>query len=81
LPRLRKYFASYTQITDRTPELLSGMDSLESITFNDCAGVTDVGLAYLTRLPRLRALHLSGSHITEAITKAFPPGVRVYYSP
>jgi hypothetical protein len=81
LPRLRKYFASYTQITDRTPELLAGMDSLESITFNDCAGVTDVGLAYLTRLPRLRALHLSGSHITDAITKAFPPGVRVYYSP
>jgi hypothetical protein len=57
------------------------MDSLESITFSDCAGVTDIGLAHLARLPRLRALRVSGSHITEAVTKAFPPGVRMYYSP
>jgi hypothetical protein len=42
LPRLRNYFASYTQITDRTPQLLSRMDSLENITFSDCAGVTDI---------------------------------------
>src|SRR6516162_5016809 len=81
LSRLRNYFASYTQITDRTPELLSRMDSLESITFSNCAGVTDIGLAHLARLPRLRALRVSGPHITEAVTNAFPPGVRMYYSP
>jgi hypothetical protein len=81
LHRLRNYFASYTQITDRTPELLAGMDSLESITFSDCAGVTDIGLAHLTRLPRLRELRVSGPHVTSAITKAFPPTVRVHYSP
>ena len=37
LPRLTRYFASYTRITDRTPELLSGMDSLERITVRDTA--------------------------------------------
>jgi hypothetical protein len=81
LPRLKHYFASYTQITNRTPELLSQMDSLESITFNDCAGVTDIGLAHLARLPRLGILRVSGPHITKAATKAFPSGVRVCYSP
>jgi hypothetical protein len=80
LPRLRNYFASYTQITDRTPERLSRMDSLESITFSGCAGVTNTGLAHLGRLPRLRELRVSGPQITHAITKAFPPGVRVHYS-
>jgi hypothetical protein len=81
LPRLKHYFASYTQITNRTPELLSRMDSLESITFSDCTGVTDIGLAHLARLPRLRELRVSGPHITRAATKAFSTGVRVYYSP
>jgi hypothetical protein len=81
LPRLRNYFASYTQITDRTPELLSRMDSLESITLSDCVGVTDIGLAHLARLPRLRALRVSGPHITDAITRAFPTRVRVHRSP
>jgi hypothetical protein len=80
LPRLKNYFASYTQITDRTPELLSRMDSLESITFSACAGVTNVGLAHLARLPRLRELRVSGPQITHAITKEFPSGVRVHYS-
>jgi hypothetical protein len=80
LSRLRNYFASYTQITDRTPQLLSRMDSLASITFSDCAGVTNIGLAHLARLPRLRTLRVSGANITDAITKAFPPEVRVYYS-
>src|SRR5262249_26340518 len=81
LPRLRNYFASYTQITDRTPELLSRMDSLESITFSECAGLTDIGLAHLARPPRLRALRVSGPHISEAVTKAFPPGVLMFDSP
>jgi hypothetical protein len=80
LPRLRNYFASYTKITDRTPEILAQMDSLESITFSACAGVTNAGLARLARLPRLRELRVSGPQITDAIAKEFPPGVRVHYS-
>jgi hypothetical protein len=81
LPRLKNYFASYNRITDRTPELLSRMDSLESVTFGDCAGVTDLGLQYLARLLNLRVLRVSGPQITDAIVGKFPHGVRVYYSP
>ncbi|HKR56395.1 MAG TPA: hypothetical protein VJS20_08840, partial [Gemmatimonadales bacterium] len=58
--RLTYYFNSYTTITDRTPVLLSGMDSLERITFSGCNGITDAGLASLARLPRLRELRASG---------------------
>jgi hypothetical protein len=80
LPRLRDYFASYTRITDRTPELLSGMEPLERITLDGCAGVTNTGLAHLTRLPRLRELRVSGPQITAEIVSAFPSSVRVHYS-
>lgn len=80
LPQLRYYFASYTRITDRTPELLSHMDSLERVTLDGCAGVTDAGLAHLARLPRLRELRVSGPRITPGIDTAFPSSVRVHHS-
>lgn len=47
LPRLRRYFASYTRITDRTPELLATMHSLESVDLDSCAGITDRGVQAL----------------------------------
>jgi hypothetical protein len=79
---LRKYFASYNRITDRTPELLSGMDSLENITFDTCAGLTDRGVAALARLPRLRKLGLSGmGNVTGAVVRAFGDGVEVRWRP
>lgn len=81
LPNLRKYFASYNQITDRTPELLSGMASLEEITFDSCAGLTDRGVAALARLPRLRQLRVSGMpRVTSGVIAAFPAGVAVSHS-
>jgi F-box/leucine-rich repeat protein 14 len=81
LSRLARYFASYTQITDRTPELLSGMGSLEHITLSGCAGVTDAGIAALTRLPRLRDLRLSGmQRVTRNAASGFPPNVDVEIS-
>jgi Leucine Rich repeat len=80
LPQLKDYFASYTRITDRTPELLSHMDSLERITLDGCAGVTNAGLAHLARLPRLRELRVSGPQITSEIVSHFPSRVRVHYS-
>jgi hypothetical protein len=80
LPNLKSYFASYTRITDRTPELLSNMASLERITFSGCAGVTNAGLAHLARLPRLKELSLSGPGISEDIVKVFPQRVRIKYS-
>jgi hypothetical protein len=80
LPRLKSYFASYTRITDRTPELLSHMDSLERITLDGCAGVTNTGLARLARLPRLQELRVSGPQITPDIVGDFPSRVRIRYS-
>ena len=52
LPNLKKYFASYTRITDRTMEILSKMTSLERISFYGCAGVTNAGVSALARLPQ-----------------------------
>ena len=80
LPNLRRYFASYTQITDRTPALLSTMSSLEDITFDSCAKLTDSGIASLAALPRLRQLRVSGREITSGVTHAFPSTVSVLYS-
>ena len=80
LPQLKSYFASYTRITDRTPELLSHMDSLERITLDGCAGVTNAGLAHLARLPRLRELQVSGPQITSDIVSNFPSRIRIVHS-
>ena len=65
LPHLHRYFASYTRITDRTPEILGGVESLEEVTLHTCAGLTNRGIAALARLPRLRRLEASGMpHVT-----------------
>lgn len=78
---LRKYFASYNRITDRTPEILSGIPSLEELTFDTCTGLTNAGVATLARLPRLQAVNVSGMpKVTRDIAAVFPPGVRVSYS-
>jgi Leucine-rich repeat (LRR) protein len=81
LTRLGKYFASYNRITDRTPELLSGMPSLEEVTFDTCTGLTNAGVAALARLPRLRELRVSGMpHVSADVTAAFAAPVRVSYA-
>ena len=77
--RLRYYFNSYTTITDRTPELLSSMDSLERLTFDACHNLTDAGVARLARLPRLGELRVSGRGLTAAVVEAFPAHVKVFY--
>ena len=81
LRHLAYYFNSYTTITDRTPALLSAMDSLERITFDACHGLTDAGIAQLARLPRLRELRVSGRGITPAFRAAFRPGIMVAGEP
>lgn len=78
LRQLSYYFNSYTTITDRTPQLLSGMDSLERITFDGCHGLSNGGIARLARLPRLRELRVSGKGITPGVGDAFPPRVSVF---
>ena len=81
LRRLSYYFNSYTTITDRTPELLSGMDSLECITFDACHGLTNAGVARLARLPALRELRVSGKGISADVAGAFSPQVSVVCGP
>ncbi|HYT66607.1 MAG TPA: hypothetical protein VEL51_09330 [Vicinamibacterales bacterium] len=81
LRNLAHYFNSYTTITDRTPELLSGMESLERVTFDTCHGVTNAGLARLARLPRLRELRASGRGVTPDVDALFSSRVRVWVSP
>jgi hypothetical protein len=78
LRRLKKYFVSYNRITDRTPEILSGMDSLEEVTLDTCVGVTEAGIARLARLPRLRELSVGGMRrVTPEVARFFRPEVRV----
>jgi hypothetical protein len=76
---LQRYFNSYTAITDRTPEILSQMDTLERVTFDGCHGLTDAGIARLARLPRLRELRVSGRGLTPALVQPFAPRVTVFY--
>ena len=65
LERLTKYFASYTRITDRTPELLATMPSLESVDLDSCAGITERGVAALVA-SRLRRVSVSGKVVKGA---------------
>lgn len=80
LGRLAKYFASYTQISDRTPQLLASIPSLEDVTLDSCAGVTNAGVAALARLPRLRRLRVSGRGIRRDVASHFGPGIEVSLS-
>jgi ankyrin repeat protein len=82
LSRLKTYYAGKTRITDRSLEILGGMTSLESLTFWQCAGLTDAGLALLARLPRLREVHFEGGmpHVTLEGTAVFAAHVRVDHS-
>jgi hypothetical protein len=78
---LTYYYAGLTQITDRSLEILGGMSSLEQIEFYECMHITDAGLPFLAKLPRLRGVTVEGSPgITLEGTKVFARGVRVRYS-
>jgi hypothetical protein len=78
---IRYYYAGLTQITDRSLEILGGMDSLEQVDLYECAKVTDAGLPALARLPKLREVHLDGCpSLSYDGTRVFGAGVRVYYS-
>ena len=80
LKKLRSYFNSYTGITDRTPQILSGITSLERVTFDACHGLTNAGVSALGYLPRLKEVRVAGNGLTPDVVKAFPPGVTVHYS-
>ena len=78
--RLKSYQAWAVQITDRSLEILSQMDSLAHIRLSRCAAITDTGLASLGRLPNLRAIDLEQlKGVTQAGANVFAPDVRVNY--
>ena len=57
MPRLKKYHAGYTLITDKSLELLSQIKSLEEISFEGCKFITDAGIPSLTIFPAPRNLY------------------------
>ncbi len=77
LTALRSYFNSYTQVTDRTPELLSRNEALERVTFDNCHRLTNTGIAHLARLPRLQQLRVNSKAVTPAVRTAFRADVVV----
>jgi F-box/leucine-rich repeat protein 14 len=80
--RLKQYYAGLTQITDRSLEILSRMNSLEKVEFYECKNITDAGITLLARLPQLRELDLGGCpNVSSAVTTVFPAPVKVSYSP
>jgi ankyrin repeat protein len=82
LPGLRTYYAGKTQITDESLAVLSGMMSLERLTFWETSGITNAGVALLARLPRLQELSLEGlPQVTADVVSVFPPQVQVSYVP
>ena len=80
LPKLKKYHAGYTLITDASLELLSRIKSLEEISFEGCKFITDAGIPFLTTLPNLREISFGGCpKVTRSGIKRFASGVRVTY--
>jgi len=78
---LKTYYAGYTQITDRSLDILSRMTTLERIELHGCSGVTDAGVRRLAALPHLRRLSIeSCRNLTRASAANFNAGVRVTYS-
>ena len=82
MPRLKKYHAGYTLITDASLETLSQIKSLEEISFEGCKFITDAGIPFLTTLPRLREISFGGCpKVTRSGVTGFASSVRVNYDP
>lgn len=74
--RLVYYSAFGTQITDESLRILAGLPRLETLEFENCAGISDDGVRELTRLPRLRRLTVwSCVNVEGKWTDSVPPGV------
>jgi hypothetical protein len=80
MPKLKKYQAGYTLITDTSLELLSQIKSLEEISFEGCKFITDAGIPFLTTLPHLRDISIGGCpKVTRSGVTGFASSVRVNY--
>ena len=80
MPKLKKYHAGYTLITDASLEMLSRIKSLEEISFEGCKFITDAGIPFLMTLPRLREISIGGCpKVTRSGVSGFASDVRVNY--
>lgn len=80
LPRLKTYYAGHTQITDRSLEVLAGVESLERVILSVCPALTNAGIAKLASLPRLSELgleYLPG--LSRDVLRSVPARVRVNF--
>jgi hypothetical protein len=78
LAKLQHYHASQTRITDRSLEILGGMDALEEVELSACRGITNAGLPHIARLPRLRKVAVDATAtVTRDGIAVFPPHVHV----
>jgi len=80
LTKIRTYAAFSTGITDHSLEIISRMESIEELTFEDCIALTDGGIAKVAKLPRLRTFTIEGSpQVTRSIAQTFPERVSVVF--
>jgi hypothetical protein len=80
LRKLTRYYAGATQITDRSLEMLSTLDSLERVELYECPNITDAGLAFLAAMPHLRELAVSGlPGVSRDGVDALPSRIQVDY--
>jgi len=80
LSRLKTYYAGHTKITDRSLEILSGIESLERVILSACPALTKAGIAKLVSLPRLSELgleYLPG--LSRDVLRSVPARVRVTF--
>lgn len=74
--RLTHYSAFGTQITDASLRILADLPRLESLGFENCAGISDEGLRMLARAPRLRRVSVwSCKRVDGTWLDAMPSGI------
>jgi hypothetical protein len=75
-PQLVHYSAFGTQITDESLRILAGFQKLETLEFENCAGITDTGLRELKNLNQLRRVSAwSCVNVKGTWLDAMPPSV------
>jgi hypothetical protein len=72
LPRLRKLMCQDTRATDTGFETLSRCGKLEYLWGRRCYGLTGVGLAALSRLPKLRGMNVSCRNVEDGALSRLP---------
>jgi hypothetical protein len=68
-PKLETLTLGGSAICDENLRDISAFTSLRSLNLNCCQGVTDIGVAYLSKIPSLRELYLGGTSVSNGCIK------------